>query len=69
MPSGLYYSERMREWIVPALAYLAIFSLLPHKELRFIIYLIPIFNTVAAEEVRKGYVTRCDIFLLLASPK
>lgn len=42
---------RIRRLLFPALVYIAIFSALPHKEWRFIMYTIPLFTTAAASLV------------------
>lgn len=39
---------RVRRMLVPMIAYIAVFSLLPHKEWRFIIYTVPVFTAAAA---------------------
>ena len=49
---GLYRDRRSWTFIAPAVGFVALYSLLPHKELRFIMYSVPLFNLVAAQ----GYV-------------
>lgn len=48
VPLGLFLDERMRLLTSPAFALVGLYSLLPHKELRFIIYALPLFNVAAA---------------------
>ncbi|TKY68884.1 Dol-P-Man:Man(7)GlcNAc(2)-PP-Dol alpha-1,6-mannosyltransferase [Spatholobus suberectus] len=45
---GLFVDRRVRSFTLPVLAFILLYSKLPHKELRFIISSVPIFNLSAS---------------------
>lgn len=51
LPSGLRHNKQIRAHALQMVAFVGLFSLLPHKELRFVAYAIPVFNAVAAMEL------------------
>lgn len=52
-PVGLYYSKEIRSLLAACIIYIMFYSFLPHKELRFIIYVVPMFNLAAGLACRE----------------
>ncbi|KAG1179709.1 hypothetical protein G6F70_000591 [Rhizopus microsporus] len=50
---------RVRRMLIPVIIYISIFSIIPHKEWRFIMYTIPVFTTAAATQMNALFVQRC----------
>jgi len=59
VPLGLYFDwQRLKNYVIPTFVFLSLYSFLPHKELRFIFYTIPIFNLVAAVGLSRMFTHR-----------
>ncbi|KAG0717188.1 putative Dol-P-Man:Man(7)GlcNAc(2)-PP-Dol alpha-1,6-mannosyltransferase [Chionoecetes opilio] len=49
VPFGVVLDKRLQILITPCVIFVCLYSLLPHKELRFIMYIFPILNAAAAK--------------------
>ncbi|XP_077258934.1 alg12 alpha-1,6-mannosyltransferase [Temnothorax americanus] len=63
IPFGMIWDARVRLLTVPAIIFISIFSFLPHKELRFIIYVFPLLNIGAAAACHRIWENRAKTWL------
>lgn len=57
IPVGLYLNRSLRTLLLPSMGFVFLYSFMPHKELRFIIYVFPILNTAAACAISRLWVS------------
>lgn len=72
VPVGTFLDIRVRAFTIPAIVYVILMSFLPHKELRFIIYVFPLLNVSAAVACHRIWKNRAKTkwngFLALTIP-
>ncbi|VDM66621.1 unnamed protein product [Strongylus vulgaris] len=59
---GVFLDRRLRKYMSIALIFILLYSVLPHKELRFIIYSFPLINLSAAVFCARMYINRQKSF-------
>jgi alpha-1,6-mannosyltransferase len=62
LPIGLILNKNIRSIVLSSLLFIIIYSILPHKELRFIIYTFPILNIPIAQACSRLFVYNSRFF-------